>query len=178
MGNFSAAKAAEDKRPRRVIEVPASIWADDWKGERPYVVGLRRLSARDLDTALAESAKEAVEALGDGDEGARQKRYHENLITWIVALGTCSAADASQPLIECAEAELRRALRPEGVRRLYDELEAHYASDSPIVQPATDEDVANLPRALLALPKLPPAKQLRVRKFLRYCLDALTSDDD
>ena len=51
--------------------------------------------------------------------------------------------------------------------------EAHYATDSPIIQPATDEEVAAVPRALLRLPDLPAAKQLRVRKFLRYCLDAL-----
>ena len=169
----------------KIIVLPPQAFADAYS-KRPQAdvaVGLRRLSERETITALTEARKEGSDGGREGE--AAIERLNEALLCWSLSFATCDPNDVSKPYFERADEEVREAFPPETLRRLWDELELLHAGGSLLLPEASDTDLAELTECLAegALSALTPPKALRVRRWLRFCLDELRaaaddSDDD
>lgn len=182
--NFTEARAAQRPADHIVVLSP-SAFCDTYQG-RPasdVAVGLRRLSEREAMTCMAEARKEA--AAGERRGEAAEERFSEALLCWTIGYAACDPNDVSKPYFARGDEEVRDALTPSGLRRLWDELEMLLAAESPLLAPVSDDDLAIAAIALTpeALALLPSGKRLRVRRWLRFILDevqraARPNDDD
>lgn len=188
--NFSHLRPTR-RPPDHVVVLAPRAFADAYP-KRPaadVAVGLRRLSQSEAQTAMAEARKEST--AGDRSGEAASERFGEALVCWSVGFAACDPNDAGAPYFACGDEEIRQALTPEGIRRLWDELEMIHAAESPLLTPLADDDAADLANALAhdGLARLSTAKATRVRRWLRFVLDELraagavpestpTSDDE
>ena len=137
--------------PTTTITLRPDHWAQSYEKRPRYdlACGLRRLSARDVETAERVAAHAVVDTPIDGIV----ERYNNKLMAFAVALAHCDPNDTSRPLAELGmrgDDEIEERLTPETVRWLYDRLEDLHA-EGPLTPPATDDNVAEL-ASLLASP--------------------------
>jgi hypothetical protein len=178
-----AQKRAASK-PARVVVLPPSAFADSWssKPKAEVAIGIRFVSEHDLQIAKAEASR-SVERLYVDKDGATidheklVESWNDALIRWIVAVGTCDANDVSKPYFAFAQDTVAIALTPQGVRRLWDEIEQLAIEFGPASTEAGDEAVAALAARLAggdALSGLDPARSGRVRRLLAAAGDLLS----
>lgn len=170
-----AAQRKDKPAPLRIVTLEPSAWA---KGapKTKVALGLRCLSHRELTTAQGEAWKEARSGGREGEEVT--ERFNEVLMAWTVAYACTDPNDASKPYFEFAHIEVREKLRPETIRRLWDELEAAQAGSSPLLPPADDDELAELGAMLCGqepLGNLTPAQALRLRRWARLMLEQLVA---
>lgn len=137
--------------PTKTVTLRADQWAETYAKRPRYdlCVGLRRLSATDVESAEVEAARSVLDTPIDGID----ERYNNKLMAWAVALAHCDPNDITRPLAELGmrgDDEIEERLTPETVRWLYQHLEDLH-SVGPLTPPASDEEVAEL-ASLLASP--------------------------
>lgn len=179
MATFAQQKSrpGELPSPARIVVLEPSAWAQD-APKTKVALGLRPLTQGELMTSQAEAWKEA-HAHGRQGEAA-EERFNEALLCWVVGFATTDPNNASKPYFEFGNEQVRAQLRPDTVRRLWDELELAKAQTSPLLPAATDEELAELGAMLCAeapLEALPPARALRVRRWARVLLEHLDPAD-
>lgn len=179
MSTFAEAIAVRDKTPLRHVVLRADFFADDWS-EKPapggeIALGLRKVSDADTTTARAEAAKYAME-MHDDQEG-QIEAFNDALMRWLIVRGTCDANDVTlnAPLFDGSEENVRNALTSRGIRYVWDEYERFHLETSPLVLPASDEDITSLIQFLKPelLGNMTTGAALRVRKLLGFCLSEL-----
>lgn len=178
MASFAEQKSkiADKPKPLRIVTLEPSAWVlRPPKGK--VALGLRSLSQSETMTAQAEAWKEA---LAGGREGeAAEERHNEALLCWVVGFAATDPNDADKPYFEFGDTDVRERLTSAAIRRLWDELELAVAGVSPLIHPATDEELGDLGALLCGespLAPLDPAQALRVRRWARVLLDLLESD--
>lgn len=183
MVDFSSLQKKAKVTPRlpRVIMLPPSAWADHRtdKPREPVAIGIRLISEEDVQIARATAARIAVELVTVGGEDDRVAAYNDALCRVAAASGTCAPHDSEQAHFPLGELEIRERLTPEGVRRLYQEVEALHIASNPSLPEIDDEGLAHL-FALLdrnAIDALPREEALRVRRLLELCRSELAEVD-
>ncbi len=174
--NLSQASERLPPRPARVVVLPPSSFRSEWS-KRPTgdaAIGIRLLSEQEVITAQAEAFKVAKEGGRSGD--AAVIRYQEELFVWAVSLCATNPNDERKPWFLNGVEEVALALTPEAVRHIWDELELAHVAASPTRPPINDNDLPRLRDVLTpkGFETLPPAKALRVRKWLAFILAELT----
>lgn len=173
------------QKPSAFVVVPPTAFRADWDA-RPrdkVAVGLRLISAADVETARAVARKTANDAHPDTNTSADHDlrlwadAYNDALLAHIVACGTCDPNDTMEPwpLVKAAPEDMvREYVTPDGLRLIYDAWERMRIASDPTQAEATDEDVARLP-ALLAerSESLGRVKRMRVRRLLAFVLSEL-----
>lgn len=173
----TASRLHQATKPARLVTLTPRDWAGTYdKAPRgDVVVGLRRVSARGVDTALIESNKAAFEvATVDG----AVERYNNKLMAWAVAYAHCDPNDASRPSDELGmpgDDEIEERLTPQAIRMLFGAVEDLH-NESPMYPPASDADIGALVE-LLTSPKR-PALDATSRRLAGRLLRALRVDED
>jgi hypothetical protein len=166
--------------PPRVVKLPLSAWCSTYAGkpECDVRIGIRLPGQEDAEIIEAEALKAMQEATRGG-EAAAFRAYNEAKLLNLVALCICSPTDVSAPheLFETPNAILQIALTPQGIRRLFDEIERLQVETSPIFREASDIEVSELAESLVdgALSRCTdPTKASQIRRFLGFCIEILT----
>lgn len=182
--DFAALLKKTESGPRipKVISLPTSAWADSRsdKPRSPVEIGIRLLSEEDVQIARAEAAKLAVQIVAVGTDDDRIVAYNDALMRFAAERGTCSPTDAEMPHFVMGELEIRERMTPEGVRRLWQEIEALHLSSNPSQEEIDDEGVAHL-FALIhrdSLSRLPKVDALRIRRLLELCRSELAETEN
>lgn len=189
MTTFAKILETRNVTPVRHAKLTLESFADDWssKPAGDFLVGLRKFSDGDAQTARAEAAKYAV--MMHDDHQGQVEAFNDALMRWVIVRGTCDANDVTQncPIFEGSEENVRLALTSNAIRYLWDEIERFHVEQSPIVPEATNEEflvLAELLKNPALLDNLTPGAQKRVRKLLSFCLTEFLSlgthdtDDD
>lgn len=186
MATFSVTKMSADASGApRIVPVPLEAFGDTWSGKpkQPVEIGLKRISATDIEQARQDAARQAIGFYEgrDGeciDEIARDEAYNDALMRFAVARATCQPQNPTQPYFELAEDTIRNALTLEGVRLLWDELIVLHRSTG-VNQAPIEADEVNELAAILARPgsieRLPEGVRGEIRRLLAYCLDQLAA---
>lgn len=177
---MKASELLASRAPVRVVVLPSTSWTSEQGapvGE--LAVGIRCLSHAEVITARAEASKEGAEASTARGLSAedRAHRFGAALMAWTVGFSACDPNDARQPFFKCGDEDARRLLTPEALRRLWDETEMAHLESSPLRAEASDEDLAELALTIVdpdAWREIPRGDAARLRRFLRFALDALT----
>lgn len=183
MVDFSALikKGKEGKRVPRVLSLPPSAWADSRsdKPREPVTIGIRLLSEEDVQVARSSAAKIAVELVPVGTEDDRIAAYNDALMRFAAERGTCSPTDAEMPHFPMGELEIRERMTPEGVRRIWHEIEALHLASNPSLPEIDDEGLAHLFAVIHrdALARMSTADASRVRRLLELCRSELAEVD-
>jgi hypothetical protein len=183
-GAFSAIVARDERKPARVVKLPASCWARTW-ADRPLddvEVGLRVPAEAELVQARAEAAQRCWrDHREERDEAGRIERYNSFLMARVVARGTTEAEDASvQYFGEYADDKVTEALTPNGIEFLYGEIDRLHIEESPIAPEASHDEVVRLAEALrtgAAWKDANGAVIARARRMLRHVIDLLNLTD-
>lgn len=165
--------------PPKVIKLPLSAWNPTFTGrpECDIPVGLRLPGSEDAETIEAEAVRSMREAMADGEEAAL-RAYNESKLVSLVALCITDPNDVTAPheLFETPNALLKIALTPQGLRRLFDEIELLQVETSPIFHEASDDDVSVIAELLGdgALTRLQDqVKASRARRYLTLVFETL-----
>lgn len=184
MSSFDEISAELDQgavAPPRVVSLPLSAWKSTYSGrpERDVKIGLRLPGQDDTDTVETEALKALQHAAKNGDEAA-VRAYNESKLLNIVALCICDPFDVNKAhdLFETPNAILEIALTPQGIRRLFDEIERLQIETSPIFREASDEELNTF--ALMinegAVQGLDSkVDRARIRRYVAYCIEMLTN---
>ena len=179
-GAFSAIVTRDERKPARVVTLPASCWARTW-ADRPLddvPVGLRVPAEAELVQARAEGAQRCWrDHREEQDEQGRIERYNSFLMARVVARGTTDAEDATASYFgEYADDKVTEALTPSGIEFLYGEIDRLHIEESPIAPEATHDEVIALAEALrsgAAWKGIDGAVIARARRMLRHVYDLL-----
>lgn len=171
-----------DARVPKVIALPPSAWADsrEDKPREPVKIGIRLISDEDTQIARSAAAKIAVEFVATGSEDDRIAAYNDALMRVAAEHGTCSPTNAEEPFFMMGELEIRQRLTPEGVRRIWHEIEALHAALNPSVAEIDDEGLAHL-FALLhrdGLDRLDKSDASLVRRLLEMARSTLAEREE
>lgn len=155
-------KSTKDKHPPKTLVLQPSAFADSY-AQKPSVdvaVGLRFISQGEIDTARQEAeriARRFYEDFASRDlEVSREPledAYNDAFLALVIAAATCDPNDLTRPYFEFAEDTVRRALTPEALRRLWDDVVILHKGSVEARHEATDEEIQvlaqSLPRAEL-----------------------------
>lgn len=170
---------SDGARLPKVISLPISAWVDS-RSDRPTSpvdIGIRLLSEEDTQIARSSAAKIAIELVPVGGEEDRIAAFNDALMRFAAERGTCSPKNVEDGFFPLGELEIRQRLTPEGVRRIWQEIEALHLACNPSLDEIDDEGLAHL-FALLdreRLSALPRAESARVRRLLELCRTELAS---
>lgn len=172
---------SEGKRVPRLLSLPPGAWADSRsdKPREPVTIGIRLLSEEDVQVARSSAAKIAVELVPVGTEDDRIAAYNDALMRFAAERGTCSPTDAETPHFAMGELEIRERMTPEGVRRIWHEIEALHLVSNPSLAEIDDDGLAHL-FALVhrdALSSLNRSDAARLRRLLELCRAELAEVD-
>lgn len=181
---MSSFNALEKRKPPGDVVVTPRVFDDTWDGRPKSAVclGLRFVSDDDLQAGRQQAAKVAnrlhPRATSDSPEALLwADAYHDALLRWIVARGTCDPNDVSRPWDgwRAAPEDIAAiALTSEGAQYIFDAWERMRIATDPTIPAATDEELAVLPaRAAAKLSSLERAAAVRIRRLVRFCLDEL-----
>lgn len=168
--------------PPRVVPVPPSAFADDWHGrpDSEVAIGLCFVSAEDIDAAMntaLERAESWATNEGRRDEAHFNKVYNEQLIYGIVGRAAVNPNDCTRRWFPApCEDSIRRAMTPDGARRLWDELQLLHVGSGVQMPMASDDDIRRLAAILargIAIGAATSAKATEARKFAWYLLEQL-----
>lgn len=171
-------EARESLDTPHVIPLEPAAWQDDWT-HRPVetvAVGIRAIGVKDYQQAFNEAAKWCAENAPTENPQVFLENVKIRLQIWCVARAVCDPNNIHQAYFERGDEEVEEALRPEGVRYLYDAFETLHLEESVVAPLANDDEVLDLVSILAAnkqLPALPDAKQARCRRLIRHLLDTL-----
>jgi hypothetical protein len=168
-------------RAPRVISLGLGAWSDARadKPREPVSIGIRLLSEQDTQVVRSEAAKMAVELTPTGTEDERVEAFNSALMCFAAEHGTCSPTDAEQPYFPMGALEIRERMTPEGVRRLWHEIEALHLASNPSLDEIDDEGLAHL-FALLhrdAVSLLPKTDAARIRRLLELVRSELAETE-
>lgn len=159
-------------RPPRTTIIKPEEWSSSWEKRpaTPIVVGLRLLSASDVETAELEAQKAA--------ENGGERAYHETGVAFTVARGICDPNNVAKPhpRLEFAEDMVPLALNKRTIARLFDELERLAVDTVPIYAEATEENIRDLCIILSVddpFADIDPVRAARARRYLKFALDEL-----
>lgn len=134
-------------KPPRVIAIPPSAWASH-RADKPadaVEVGLRLISEDDIQYARGEAIRIATEYVQNPDhQEERHEAFNDALMRVALGRALCQPHDVTQPYFLMGEDEIRVRLTSEGVRRLYQELEALHTSENPAMPEIDEEGFAHL----------------------------------
>lgn len=169
--NLRRVGSAAARRPERVVELPLIAWADiQGKPSSPLPIGLRVPSAQQYRDA--ESAGfEAESFLDAADEEGRVLAYNQALMVEALAVACCLAVDVMAPFFADGVLEIQRRLTPEGIRRLWQELEVLRISTTPGMPEATDEGFSHLIAIWergIALDRMPTEEAKKMRRLIEF----------
>jgi hypothetical protein len=173
---------ADVRPPARVVTLPSSAWADSRtdKPLEPVKIGIRLISEQDTQAARSEAAKVAVELApvtpgADITEDEQTAAYNGALMRFAAEYGTCDPKNAELPYFSLGEFEIRGRMTPEGIRRLWHEIEALHIASDPSVSEVDDEGLAELFASLHAdaLDRLEKSDAALVRRLLEICRSRL-----
>lgn len=170
--------ARPTRKPAATLLLEPSAFSSDWdsRPDSAVLIGLRVPSESDTQSAIAESAKRAIE-LHDETEG-RIGAFNDALLSMLVARSVCDPNDvlAVHPLLELPDEIVPLAFPPATIRHIFDAVEKLQIDTSPIYEEATDEEVATLCTRLSegALGRAERVASKRARRFLRFVLDELS----
>lgn len=161
-----------ERKPARIIELSPDMFADDWpeKPAEPVKAGLRLLSESDQESARAQAAQRAIEMHDDPD--GRVASYNDALMSWAVASALCAAEDARISYLDSPFENVILAFTPEGIRRIWEELEITHLLRSPLREEIDLEGLEAL-RELLH-PDRHSAITPRMRRLLTFVLEELS----
>ncbi len=147
-GAFSTIIARDERKPARVVTLPASCWARTY-ADRPLEdvqVGLRVPAEAELVQARAEGAQRCWRDHRDErDDEGRIERYNSFLMARVVARGTTEPDDGAVAYFgEYADDKVTDALTPNGIQFLYDAIDRLIIEESPIGREATHAEVVSL----------------------------------
>lgn len=160
--------------PPKVITLKPSDWADQRtdKPIEPILIGIKLISEQDTDIARSEAAKVAVELIpAGGSEDDRTVAYNCALMRFAAQAGVCSPTDIDAPFFMLGETEIRERLTPEGVRKIFNAIDALHVASNPSNGEIDAEGTAEL-FALLhagAIDQLDSAAAGQVKRLLEYC---------
>jgi hypothetical protein len=158
-----------------VISLSPSEFCDDFPGRPPSeeVFGLRSPSEADLQLAIEEAKRQPEE------------KQDTSFLVAIVSRCLCEPMDVMRAhrIFPKPDLLVPRALKPLTIRRIWDELEKARVESSPIFPEATDEEAVRLAvaiedGALTALDLSDPTAASRCRRYLRFALEAMESDNE
>lgn len=166
------------RKPPKVVELPLSAWADgrEDKPAAPIPIGLRLPSEDDVQRARDEASKAIEEFASRGDTDDRVSAYNDALVRELVASSACQAADVTKPFFEMASLDVRRRLTPDGVKRLYQEIEALRTGCDPAMPELDPEGLAHLTAMLdrdVWKDHLPYEEAKRIRRLLEHARQEL-----
>jgi hypothetical protein len=162
------------RKPPRVISLKPSAWADSWKDkpQGPIDIGIRRVAEEDIQAAKSEAARICAEIVTSGaDEDDRVSAYNDALIRVAAARGTSSPVDVSAPFFVMGEDEIREKMTPEGVRALWDAINALHIADSPLLPEIGNEGFGQLIAIWdreVAFDYLPPGGAAQIGRLLEH----------
>jgi hypothetical protein len=147
---------------------PFQIPSDYFHGEPPEDLSaeMRPVGAGDV--------VRAQDAATKASEGANQHSANDIYMAELIAV-SCHDEEGAPKFMGGDHA--LNSLRPAGVRFLFERLEALEASVSPLAWAATEEDIADMSRALAAAPPDARARALRVIGYALGILDDATPPD-
>lgn len=166
-----SAKTARQAMPAPIkCTLEPSYFCDEYDGKPKHSieVGLRSPIESDIEAAISTAEKEE-------DERERNRIMMREL----VCSSLCHVSDVSRahPSFPTPNEIIDRALKPETIRYLWDQIERYRVATSPIFQEIENEELGEL-LALLetdSLSELDPVIGSRVRRYLRFCLEDLRS---
>lgn len=181
----------ESLRPPSSVVVPVNAFATTWSG-RPddeVCIGLRFVADVELEDARLEAFRRAKELVPNHQKSEEATEvfiasFHDTLIRWIIARGTCDPNDALKSWSGWAAAPediVRTALTDHGAQLLFDAWERMRIESNIGMRAATDDDIALLPDLLKRLPKMTETHRLealRIRRLLRFVLEELETVED
>ena len=177
-------KPPAKSRPSRIALIAPASFADDWPSipKAPIAVGLRLLSERDFEVAMAVAAQATTEMLSAKgsdrpvDRTTESEFYTARLLCEAVSRAVCDPNDTAKTheAFPATEDSLPMALSPTGIEALYRELEQLHIERSPTAPSAIDDDLRLLRAHLRAgsLRRLPQGEQSGARRFLALVLQA------
>lgn len=182
---FSKKLAEAPPKPPAILVLKPEHYASSWP-DRPkadVAAGVRTLSERELQEVAGEAAKDARLFHPDAnttEDGPFTLAYEDAIVR--LAAGRCltNPNDSRDPFFSAADEMVGMALTKTTIRRVWDELEKVTISTSPVMEPATDDEIADLAGLLTGelVAKLSPAAELRMRKLLGFCLEELKGTRD
>ena len=177
---FSA--IARKHGPLTTVVLSPKDFVETWRNSptEDVCIGLRRLSEIDLQKCVA-MAERAVNDEPTMSDEQRTERYNSFLLCWLIGTAHCDPNDAEVPsLLGMWGDDAALWLRPEALRRLFDEWEVAKVQDSPIWEEATDAVIADVLQAVLdgTLDSLPASEQAKVRKLFTFLSDKLCGLSD
>lgn len=180
MAAFSHTVQAAKRRPLAVVTIGPSDWSDTWpdKPAQSVAVGLLAFSEANARTCLAEAVKQADELHPKSTHSDADwiDARNDALMTWALSLSLCDPNDADATYFDLQDEDVvAQRFRPQTVRHLWDELERASIAKSPVRNPASDEDLAQLAELLTAgtVGKLVDRQALTMRKIAAFMLDEL-----
>lgn len=152
--------------PPRVVELPAECFVD---AVAPVRVGLRLPAERDLQAAKTAAAQLIARHYRDAlDSEEAIEAFNHAIMRHAVGLAMVHPDDARRTWFELPEAQIGKAMTPEGIRRAWDELEALRVDTSPLYREATADDAAELAQLVAAGFGRPSD-----RRLVAYALDRI-----
>ena len=179
----------ENRRPPGNVVVPPEAFASTWS-DRPdedVCIGLRFVADAELEDARVEAFKRATSLVPDHAKSELGNQtflasFQDALVRWIIARGTCDPNDVQKSWSAWSAAPedivVEQALTDLGAQLIFDAWERMRIAADIGMATATDEDIAILPdlaRRLPALRLASVARELRVRRLLRFVLEELES---
>src|SRR5258708_5142181 len=117
------------RKPTVCLVLPPSTFSEEWSNRPAHdiVVGLRRLSAFDDQSAVAVASKRVIDVLSDEDgtltdAQAADEIYNNELFAYAVARSLCDPNDTAKahPLFPLAEDQVPQYFTSPGIRFVWD----------------------------------------------------------
>jgi len=176
--------AAKALKPRRVVQIPPTAWAEGHP-EAPVTavdVGLKLLSEQDVQEAKVTAARVIAELYGQvDDEESIVSGYNDALMRACVGRATCKPDSAATPFFELGEDEIRVKLTPEGIRGLYQEIEANHLALSPTLLEIDEDGRLELAAMLQRLDLwdfIPAEERPLLGRLLAHCHGVMQEAED
>jgi hypothetical protein len=167
----NARSGAKAMPPPTTRTIEPEAFNDEYAG-RPgssIIVGLRSPTEGDIEAAVAKARELPTERDRD-----------RSMMLSLVGTSICHQHDVTRahPSFPAPELLIPRALKPDTIRTLWDDIERLRVTSSPIYELATEEEIGKLiallqTDALAELEDTAPAKASRVRRYLRFALGDL-----
>lgn len=170
MSHFTNLLNRNNSKPPRVLCLPDGYFREENNAPAPgNRIGVRRLSVGDVTRCVAE-AKDAERDFGED--------YETALMVNVVATALTMPDNVGTPYFKAPDLQTRRSFTPQGVKYLYDVVEALHAETNALFEPSTDADIDRL-YALLKKPETWAhlgAKAAKVRRLLTLVADYVGSN--
>lgn len=176
MGAYSQ-QATLKRKPSRTVKLQPHHFADKYHGkpDGPVDVGIKILGERDLEEAAsyAEGHANLCHPKQRHDSDLWIEAFNRGLRQFAVARGTTKPNDVSEPYFEYADDVVPLALSPEGIHRLYLEIDLLCMMEdvkAPAIGADEQQRLAEMLRTGAAWEGLSEADQRRLSHLLFFAL--------